>query len=779
MKARFFYKPLALLLAAVPMGAQAFAPFTIKDIQITGLRNAEAGSLFSYIAPRVGTSFNQALAADTVRRLFATGLFNDVQVDVRKNVVHITVDERPTIASVLFDGLSAFNDKEIIASLARLGFGEGRPYDPALQKRVINELRQQYILKGNYGVDITTTLTPLPNHRVGVSFQVNEGKRARITDIQFTGNQHISNGQLRREIDLTTPGIMTWYTGTDKFSRERLESDLNKIRQLYFSHGFLDARVDTPQVSINPELERIQIAFTIHEGAPYVLRKVRFFGNLLGMQEELQRLVNNQEGKRLNMRQAQESAQAIKTRLGELGYAFAEVTPIPQPEAGTDQADLTFAVNPGKRIYVRQINIGGNVRTRDAVIRREMRQEEAAWYDAKRLSTSEVRIQRLGYFDRVSIQQQTVPGTDDQVDILVDVKEKPTGLINFGVGFGSSEGLSFQGGLSQENIFGSGTNLSLDFNTSKTNRNLNLRHVDPYWTESGISRTTRAYFRLDRPLSSTLTSSQKDDTHQTRVMGLGLDVGVPISERDRIFFGATLEQNRLRLAKDRYPVAYQQFVREYGEKTNALILTAGWSKDTRNDPIAPSKGFLTSISGTLSLGHLKYSILSAQQQLYLPLGKDFTLAFNLAADWGRTYGTPNAFPVIKNLMGGGIGSVRGYEASSLGPRDSGTGDFLGGSTRYIANVQLFLPFPGTQNDRSLRWFVFGDAGKIGVTGSTVCTNGTGNNTVQDPCGWRYSTGVGLSWQSPLGPLQISYAIPIRPKQGDAQQRFQFHIGTSF
>lgn len=782
---RFNKTALAVSLAVasiVPASAYAFSPFVVKDIRISGLRSAEPGMIFSYVPARVGSTFTQEMATDSLRRLYATGLFNDVKITTQGNVVNIAVEERPTIASMTFEGMNAFKSEDVVKSLADLGFGEGRAYDPASMDKATTAIRNQYVAKGNYSVDVKHTLTPLPNNRVGVSFQINEGKRARIKTIDFVGNKAISSSTLEDQMNLSTPGFMTWYTGSDKFVRETLDQDITRIQDYYMEHGYLDAKVDAPQVTISPNLEDIGINITVHEGQQYKIRQVKVAGDLMGMNDELQGLIVNKPGELFNITKVRESSDSITARLAELGYASTKVNPVPQPVAGTDEVDVVFFVNPGKRMYVRRIDIGGNVRTRDEVIRREMRQAESAWYDGSRLSTSRDRIDRLGYFNDVQITQTPVEGTDDQVDVNVVVKEKPTGMINLGVGYGSTDKLTFQAGISQDNIFGSGTDLALSFSTSKYNRNVVLTHTDPYWTTSGISRTTSAYYRLDKPYSDFV--GQDADTYQVRSVGLGMNFGVPISETDRIFLGATVEQNKIRLPSESSglaPKAYYNFVEEYGEKNTSAIFNIGWSKDTRDSAIAPTSGYLTSLNAQVSVGGLKYYMFSGQQQYYLPLSKDYTLAFNVAADWAHTYGSKKLFPVIKNLYAGGIGSVRGYEGSSLGPRDVATGDYLGGNTRLLANVQLFLPFPGTQNDRSLRWFLFADAGKVGVNGGQTCTHGSDQygGLVESPCGWRYSAGVGLSWNSPLGPLQLSYARPIRSKPGDNKQMFQFQIGTSF
>lgn len=767
----------------IPQAAFAFSPFVIKDIQVTGLESTEPSMVFSYMPVQVGNTFTEEQASDLIRRLYATGLFNDVKINTANNIVQVNVIERPLITSITFEGMRAFDNKAITTALSQVGFGTGRALDPALLDRATTEIRQQYVVKGHYGVDVTSTLTPLPNNRVGISFTVDEGVSSRIKDINIVGNKAFSESELLDELSLTTPGFMTWYTGTHKYSREKLEQDTETIKGFYLDRGYLDFNMEPPQVTISPNREDISINMTISEGEPYTLRKVQLAGDLLDLNTELESMLIQKPGEVFNASKARETVAAIKNRLGELGYAFATVTPNPVTIPGTTEADLTFFVDPGKRVYVRRIDIGGNVRTRDKVIRREMRQQEAAWYDAAQLTTSQERIDRLGYFNEVQVNQAPVAGTDDQVDIIVDVKEKPTGMINLGVGYGSTDKLSFTGGISQENIFGSGTDLGLQVNTSKRNRAAVITHTDPYWTSSGISRTTSLYYRIDRPYNSNV--DQDEDNYRTRSIGLGMNFGVPISENDRIFMGLTFENNKIELpsADSGYiiPKAYRDFVDIYGESTNTFLFNLGWAKDTRDSALAPSKGYYTSLMATAGVGDLKYYMLSAQQQYYLPLGKDYTLAFNLGADYGRSFDSKKPFPVIKNLYAGGIGSVRGYEGASLGPRDLESGDYLGGSTRVIANLQLYLPFPGTQNDRTLRWFLFADAGKVSVSGKSVCTNGNINNggLVDKPCGWRYSAGVGLSWQSPLGPLQISYARPISAKPGDNKESFQFQIGTAF
>lgn len=775
-KFHFAKRAMPVLLAALlaPSIASAFTPFVVRDIQVNGIQRVDAGTIFSYLPVKVGEQFTDAQAAEAIQRLYATGFFSDVKIDTSNNVLVVTVQERPTIASVSFNGMREFDAKAITKSLAQVGFGQGRVFDRSMLERAEFELKQQYLSKGKYGVEVNPIITPLPRNRVGVSFDIFEGDLAKISEIHIVGNKAVSEGTLLDEMELTTSGMMTWYTGTDKYSREKLEGDVERIRSYYLDRGYLEYSAEPPQVTISPDRHDIFITLTLHEGEPYTVRSVKLAGDLLGLDDKIQPLVGIKEGEKFSAAKTNATVKAITEYLGTLGYAFANVNPNPVLDRENHETDLTFYVDPGRRVYVRRIQIGGNTRTRDEVIRREMRQQEAAWYDSANIKSSRDRVDRLGYFNDVNVHTTPVAGSPDQVDVNVDVKEKPTGLINLGVGYGSTDKLILSAGISQDNIFGSGNTLSLQVNTSKTNRAAIISHTNPYWTRDGISKTTSIYYRRTTPYDS----RDSFGSYRVTAFGGGLNFGVPISEFDRVFTGVSFEHNKLSELSTLYtPQAYQDFVKEYGEATNSVIFNVGWSKDTRDSAIAPTKGSYTRLSADLSTMDLRYYMFSAQQQYYLPLGRAYTLAFNGLADWGKTYGG-KTFPVIKNIYGGGIGSVRGYEGASLGPRDTLTNDYLGGSRRIVGNVQLYLPFPGASRDRTLRWFLFTDAGQVANTSGGSCSRGI-NNRSEDPCGWKYSAGIGLSWQSPLGPLQLSYGRALNAKEGDDKQAFQFQIGTGF
>lgn len=773
-KLPFLKRALPMVLAALlaPGIASAFSPFVVKDIRVDGIQRVDAGTVFNYLPVKVGEQFTDAQAAEAIQRLYATGFFSDVKIDTINDVLVVTVKERPTIASVSFNGMRAFDATALNKSLSGVGFGPGRVFDQAMLEQAVFQLKQQYLSKGKYGVEINPIITPLPRNRVGVSFDIFEGEVSTIKQINFVGNKAFSQSTLEDELELTTSGMMTWYTGTDKYSREKLEGDVERIRSFYLDRGYLEFSSEPPQVSISPDRESIYITFTIHEGQPYKVRSVKLAGDLLGLDDKIQKLIQVKAGETFSAAKSNATVKAITDYLGGLGYAFANVNPNPVLDREKHETDLTFYVDPGRRVYVRRIQIGGNTRTRDQVVRREMLQNESAWYDAGSIKKSRDRIDRLGYFTDVNVTTEPVPGSSDQIDVNVDVKEKPTGLINLGVGYGSTDKVILSAGISQDNIFGSGQSLSLQVNTSKTNRAAVLAHTDPYWTKDGISKTTSLYYRRTTPYQ---TSSDDQGDYRVTALGGGLNFGVPISEYDRVFTGVSYEHNTIDLYTP--PQAYTDFVNEYGRTTNAVIFNVGWSKDTRDSALAPTKGSYTRLSGDISTMDLRYYKLSGQQQFFVPLGRNFTLALNGTVDWARSYGG-KPFPIIKNVYGGGIGSVRGYEGASLGPRDTATGDYLGGARRIVGTVQLYLPFPGTSRDKTLRWFVFGDIGQVAAGNGLSCMDGI-NHAVVDPCGWRYSAGIGLSWQSPMGPLELSFGRALNAKEGDDKQAFQFQIGTGF
>jgi outer membrane protein insertion porin family len=753
------------LLGLVPCVAFAFTPFIVRDIQVDGIQRTEPGTIFSYIPVKVGERFTEDMATEAVRQLFGTGFFKDVRIETRGDVVVVVVQERPVIASLAFTGMREFDSKTILDSLRQVGFGEGRIFDQAMLEQAEFEIKQQYLSKGKYGVEITSTVTPLPRNRVGINFDVFEGEIAKIKEIKIVGNKAFTESSLLGLMSLTTSGWLTWYTDSDKYSREKLERDMETIRSYYLDRGYLEYRMDPPQVTISPDRLGIFITLTLSEGEAYKVSSVKLAGELLSLNDELEQLVKIKAGEVFSGAKANETIKAIKDYLGGLGYAFANVNPNPVLDREKQEAALTFFVDPSRRVYVRRIQITGNERTRDTVARREVKQLEAAWYNGGELALSKERLERTGYFQEVNISTEPVPGSTDQVDVAMAVKERQTGAINLGVGYGQADGVILSAGISEQNAFGSGNALTFQVNTSQDARTFVLSHTNPYFTNDGVSRSTSIYYR-------TVTPSQNNPgNYEVKTLGGGFNFGIPVTEFDRVLLGINYESNSTSLYSNS-PLAYQQYVQDYGTSTNTILLNAGWAKDTRDSALSPTKGSLTRFGSTVGTVNLKYYLLSAQQQYFMPIGRDYTLAFNGLLDYGNSY-SDLPYPVIKDVFAGGIGTVRGYTPNSLGPKDPLTGTFLGGSKRVVGNMQFYWPFPGASKEKTLRLFAFTDGGQV------YGNNGGLGDTSINLGDLRYSAGFGLSWLSPMGPLQLSYGKALNAKEGDQTQVFQFQVGTGF
>ncbi len=749
---------LAMLTGLASPAAHAFDPFTVQDIRVEGVQRTEAGTVFSYLPIKVGDRVDDAKAAAAVKALFATGFFRDVRLEVQGGVLIVFVQERPTISKIDITGNKEFETETLKKALSSIGLAEAKIFDRSALDRAEQEMKRQYITKGKYAAQVTTTVTPQERNRVAVNFTIVEGDSAKIARINIVGNKAFSEAQLLNEMQLTTPGWTTWYTKNDQYSKQKLSADLETIRSFYQNRGYLEFNVESTQVSITPDKEDIYITVNITEGEPFTVTDVRLAGDLPIAGDELGRLISIRTGEIYSRERLQATAKGISDRLGTEGYAFANVNIVPEIDREKHQAAFVVYVDPGRRVYVRKINISGNARTRDEIIRREMRQLESAWYDGARLDRSKVRIKRLGYFDDVNIETPPVSGTTDQADVDVVVTEKATGSLQAGVGYSSSDGLVLSGSVSQQNIFGTGNALTAAVNTSKVNRTISLLFLEPYWTVDGVSRTLEAYYRTTDPGS--LSISQYGST----TVGGAVGFGVPISETDQINFAMRYEHTDLSLF-DNSPPLYYEFVRDFGSSTNSFILSAGWSRDTRDDIIYPTKGTLQSALGEVGFGDLEYYKLNYLIQNFWPIYGDFVLMLRGDAGYGDGYGG-KPLPFFKAFYAGGVGSVRGYDTASLGPKDI-YGNATGGKRKIVGNAELF--YPVLKGDKSVRLSVFFDAGQIYVNGNL------------EPLyeSFRYSAGVGLAWNSPVGPLKFSYGIPLNDQPGDKIQHFQFQVGTVF
>jgi outer membrane protein insertion porin family len=765
------------------LSAASFAvdPFTVRDIRVEGLQRTDPGTVFNYLGVKVGDRFDDDAAAAAIKALFGTGFFRDVRIESQDGVLIVSVVERPTVSSIDVVGAKEFDKDTLKKALRDAGLSEGRIFDKTVLDKAEQEIKKQYLSRGRYDVTVTTTLTPLERNRTGISIDVKEGEIARIESINIIGASAISEKTLLSEMQLTLGGWFSWYTKDDQYSKQKLQADLEAVRAYYTNRGYLEFNVDSTQVSLSPDKTGVFININITEGAKFTVSGVTVGGELLLPEAELRSLIRIQPGDVFNRTRLADGAKAISDRLGREGYAFAGVNAVPEINREKQSVAFNFVVDPGRRVYVRRINVAGNVQTRDEVIRREIRQLEASWYDQAKIQRSKVRLDRLGFFSEVTMDNVAVAGSGDQIDVDVAVTEKNTGSLNAGAGYSSAEKLVLTASISQNNVLGTGNSLALQVNTSKSSKTAVIGYTNPYWTADGVSRTIDIYRRTFDPTTTGIGNYSLGTT------GAGVRFGVPISETDSISLGASGENSKLGLIPGVSPQRFFDYTREFGFNNNTYKLSAGWARDTRDSLVYTTRGWLQSINveSTLPVTQVKYFKLNYQGQVFVPLWASLVYGLNIDAGYGNGYGG-RTLPFFQNYYGGGVGSVRGYDTNSLGPREPSfvtktengqttttpiyNGNATGGRRKFTINNEILFPFPGTKNDKSVRGSLFFDAGQIYDKADPL---------QKDNQRFHLSTGVAIAWQSPIGALKFSYAYPIASKPNDKLQRFQFQVGTLF
>ena len=760
---------LALAAALVVQPVFAEEPFVVKDIRVEGIQRTEAGTVFSYLPVKVGEMMTDEKTAAAIKALYATGFFKDVRLEARDGVVIVTVEERPSIAKITLSGIKEFSEEDLKTGLKQTGLAEGRVLDRAVLDKAEQELQRQYFNRGKYAVEIKSTLTPLERNRVAVQFDVVEGGSAKIQQINIVGNKAFKEKELLNQFTSTTPGWLTWYTKNDQYSKSRLSGDIEALRSFYLNRGYLEFNVDSNQVSISPDKQGIYITINVTEGPQYKVSDVKLAGQMLVPEAELKKLITFKPGEVFARDRLTETTKKIGDRLGNDGYAFANVNAVPELDREKSTVAFTLFVDPGRRVYVNRVNVAGNTKTRDEVVRREVRQMEGAYYDAEKINRSRDRLNRLGFFNEVNIETPGVSGTTDQVDVNVSVAEKSTGNVLLGAGFSSSEGLVLSGSVSQSNVFGTGNRLSAQINSGSVNTVYALSFTNPYYTLNGVSL---GYDLYRRDVDATSLDNVGD--YKTSTYGAGVRLGLPVNERDSISFGLTYEQTSLTIDPLTAPNQYVLFVNEFGSDNDTLRLDTSWARDTRNSYLFPTKGLLQRVAAEVGtpVGSLQYYKLSFQHQQFFPLGKSFTLMLNGEVGIGDGLsGKP--MPFFKNFYAGGSSSVRGFANGTLGPKDS-AGDAIGGDKRVVGNAELFFPLPGLKDDQSLRMSGFVDMG------ATFGPNDNMGLYQKFAFGdLRYSAGLAVLWVSPLGPLKFSLAQPLVKKSGDKSEVFQFTFGNVF
>ncbi len=742
--------------------AWALEPFQVRDIRVEGLQRVEAGTIFASMPVKVGDTYSDEKAAASIRSLFSLGLFKDVRIEVNGGVLVVIVEERPSIAEVDFSGTKEFDKDTLKRALRDIGLTDGRPFDKALVDRAEQELKRQYINRSMYATEVITTVTPIERNRVNLSFAVVEGDTAKINDIRIVGSKAFTNETLLGLFDQDTGSWLSWYTKSNRYSRTKLNADIETLKSYYLTRGYLEFKVDSTQVAIAPDKQGISITVNVTEGERFVVSRVKLAGNYLGKEEEFQSLIAIKAGEPYNVDQVTQTTKAFTDYFGNFGFAFARAEAQTAIDRASNRVEITLQADPSRRAYVRRINVAGNDRTRDEVIRREFRQLEAAWYDGEKIRQSRNRVDRLGFFKEVTMETQEVPGSPDQVDLTVNVLEKPTGSISIGAGLSSADGLGLTFGFKQENAFGSGSSLGIELNTSQYNRTAVFNTTNPYFTEDGVSRTIDLYQRTSKPYTDI-------NSYSIQTSGASMRFGVPFTDVDTVFFGGGVEQTTI-VPGTLLPPVYQDFADQFGYSANAVPLTVGWARDTRDSALVPSTGKIIRTSGEWSVaGDLRYARGTVQYQQYFPISRKVTAAINGEISMGA--GTTDlSYPVFKNYYSGGLGSVRGFEQGSLTTAAQRAAGLVatGGTKKINFSTELLSPLPGGGNDRTLRMYGFFDAG--GIFGS--------DESIQMG-DLRSSVGVGISWISPVGPLRLAFAKPLTKFDGDKIQTMQFQIGTTF
>jgi outer membrane protein insertion porin family len=740
--------------------AWAIEPFTVKDIRVEGVQRTEAGTVFSYLPVKVGDTMDDQQAAAAIRALYATGFFKDVRLEVEQGVLIVLVRERPSIASIQLNGIKDFPAQQLKDNMKYAGLAEARIFDKGALDKAVQELKRQYVARGKYGVSVTSTVTELERNRVGIVFNVVEGEISKIKQINLVGNRAYEEDELLDMMKLSTPDWMSWFSSSDQYSKQKLSADMEAIRSFYMDNGYLEFNIDSTQVSITPDKKDIYITINITEGEKYTVSKTGAAGNTLIAKEEVEKLIQVKPGDTFSRKALTETSKMISERLGQEGYAFANVNAVPELDKEKHQVAFTFVIDPGQRVYIRRINIAGNNKTRDEVIRREFRQVEGAWFDMEKIKKSRQRVDKLNFFEEVNVETPPVQGTNDQMDVNVSVIEKSTGNVSLGAGFSDGEGVTLSAGITQANLFGSGNHISTQINTSKVNQVYSLSYTNPYFTDDGVSRGFDVYKR------NTDSSSTAVSEYSSRTYGGGIRFGVPIGEDEGISYGLAYEQTDLAMTA-LSSARLVRYVADFGASNANLIGTIGWGRDSRDSAIYTTEGTVQRANAEIALPvfDMRYYKLNYQHQWFNPLSSDFTLMLNGEAGIAGGYGG-KPMPFFKNFYAGGTGSVRGYDSYSLGPRDFND-QALGGTKRVVGNAELLMPVPGVK-EKSVRLSGFVDAGAV-----------YGSGDLPGSVGMRYSTGMAFTWISPVGPIKFSYAVPLNKQPDDKLQKFQFNLGSMF
>ncbi|MBI4357533.1 MAG: outer membrane protein assembly factor BamA [Gammaproteobacteria bacterium] len=797
------------ILSLASVVAQGMESFVIQNIRFQGLQRLSEGSVLSYLPTQVGETLDEAKAAHIIHTLFKKGMFQDVALKREGQDLVIVLKERPIISTIEITGNKKISTEDLQKGLKEMGLATSEMLNPALLNQIKKELTEQYFNFGLYRIDLQTELKELPNNQVAIKINIQEGKPARIKAIELVGNQSYRDKALLKQFQLDTGSWLSFFTKSNQYSKQKLSGDLETLRSFYLDHGYMDFQLKSTGVTLSPDKTSIYITLNIEEGPKYTVTSVLLGGERL--EEEQKLLADIQElipKNSLFSRQAiTKATKLLNDTLGEKGYLFTTVHPIPDVDKHHKQVQLQFLVDRGKRVYVRRIDFSGNTKTKDEVLRRELRQAEGTFASTTEIERSKVRLERLGYFSQVTIETKPVAGSSDQVDLLFTVVEQPSGSFKAAVGFAQNEGLLFNMGLNQTNFLGTGDSVLLNFNNSKSYTSYLVEHTNPYFTKDGVSRTLKGFYRKTDAKEENISDFTKDS------FGGGGGFGVPLSEHD--FFRVNLEysDNAIKLGKSSALLSEQAkgfFTAHHLNTTtdrtfeyNGVTLQASFSHDTRNRAIFPSHGIQHTLSTEVALPGNELEYYKAQYLLqhyyevpkFFSFLKEWVAEFRGSIAYGHAYGKAGQYPFFENFFAGGINSLRGFKTNSIGPREIiinspteapkfiSLDEPMGGNLRILGGVELFFPMPFFSDKTSVRSSLFADLGnvletsfKFNNTDPTV----TGSVPNFDDMGaFRVSLGTAVTWLSPLGPLSFSLGFPVKKELKDETQVFQFSFGAMF
>ena len=787
MKFKFFIPFLSLVFLFSPVTYGEERAFVVQDIKVVGLQRISVGTVFNYLPVNVGDTLQQKNVGPAIRALFKTGFFKNISLQREGSTLLIVVKERPSIAEVELEGNEDLSTEDLTKALKGIGLSEGGVFNRQVLDKVEQELRRQYFSNGKYGLKINTKIIDLERNRVKVSINISEGAAAKIKSVNIIGSSVFPEDDLLDEFELNVTSMFSFYTKDDQYSKQKLTADLERLRSYYLDRGYIQFLIKSTQVSITPDKKSIYITINVEEGEMFTLAKVKLSGQLVVPPEELIELLEVGPGETFSRKSATRTSKAISDRLGEEGYAFANVNMVPDIHNDSKTVDITFFVDPASRVYVRRIHLQGNTGTRDQVLRREMRQMENAWASSANIERSKARLNRLGYFENIGIETPTVPGTRDQMDLVYSVSEKSSGNLSAGLGYSQTQGIIYNASVTQDNMFGSGKRVSLSFNKSDVSTMYSIGFTNPYFTRDGVSLGYHALYRETDAIEANLSN------YLTDVISGGFNFGFPINENQRFSLGFDVKHTTIK-AGEFSPPELKDWMDANGDEFLTLPISIGWVRDTLDKPVFSTEGSQQRISASVAIpgSDIQYYKVSIKDRHFFPIAKDLTLKIMASAAYGDGYAGTEGLPFFENYFGGGVNSVRGFRDNTLGPKDNCNGVGFpncpgsvagseprpyGGNIKILGNTELLFPIPFMSDVESVRLSVFFDIGTI--QGAYRDVNGNRVEPNFSLSEFKYSTGLAAQWMSPFGALQISYGYPINADINDETQEFQFSFGSQF